>query len=128
LIQASFAGFSRALARPSAPRRKRSQKRGQSVVGPSRPAEKDFAMQPAIQQVIRALAEDGRAGAMNIAEHAVDSYLAGAVSEGDRALSRDILVRDLASLRGVAPHLAAFIGRVETYVAKLAPPSLSRAA
>lgn len=60
-------------------------------------------MQPAIQQVIRALAEDGRAGAINIAEHAVDSYLADAPSEGDRALSRDILVRDLASLRGVAP-------------------------
>ncbi|MGT2485911.1 hypothetical protein ACU4GA_07760 [Methylobacterium oryzae CBMB20] len=81
-------------------------------------------MQPAIQQVIRALAEDGRAGAINIAEHAVDSYLAGAPSEGDRALSRDILVRDLASLRGVAPHLAAFIGRVESYVAGLAQPSL----
>lgn len=84
-------------------------------------------MQPAIQQVIRALAEDGRAGAINIAEHAVDSYLADAPSEGDRALSRDILVRDLASLRGVA-HLAAFIGRVEAYVASLAQPSLSRAA
>ena len=85
-------------------------------------------MPPAIQQVIRALAEDGRAGAINIAEHAVDSYLADAPSEGDRALSRDILVRDLASLRGVAPHLAAFIGRVESYVASLAQPSLSRAA
>ncbi|MEG9526314.1 MAG: hypothetical protein MIL41_11185 [Hyphomicrobiales bacterium] len=85
-------------------------------------------MQPAIQQVIRALAEDGRAGAINIAEHAVDSYLAGATSEGDRVLSRDILVRDLASLRGVAPHLAAFIGRVESYVASLTQPSLSRAA
>ncbi|MGH1587063.1 hypothetical protein ACRBEV_00320 [Methylobacterium phyllosphaerae] len=85
-------------------------------------------MQPAIQQVIRALAEDGRAGAINIAEHAVDSYLADAPSAGDRALSRDILVRDLASLRGVAPHLAAFIGRVETYVSGLALPSLSRAA
>lgn len=85
-------------------------------------------MQPAIQQVIRALAEDGRAGALGIAEHAVESYLAGAPTEGDRALSRDILVRDLASLRGVAPHLAAFIGRVEAYVASLALPSLSRAA
>ncbi|MCJ2134821.1 hypothetical protein MKK69_12245 [Methylobacterium sp. J-026] len=85
-------------------------------------------MQPAIQQVIRALAEDGRAGAINIAEHAVESYLADAPSAGDRALSRDILVRDLASLRGVAPHLAGFIGRVEAYVAKLAPAPLSRAA
>jgi hypothetical protein len=85
-------------------------------------------MQPAIQQVIRALAEDGRAGALGIAEHAVDSYLAGAPSEGDRVLSRDILVRDLASLRGIAPHLAGFIGRVEAYVASLGRPSLSRAA
>lgn len=67
-------------------------------------------MQPAIQQVIRALAEDGRAGAINIAEHAVDSYLADAPSEGDRALSRDILVRDLASLRGVAISLPSSAG------------------
>ena len=85
-------------------------------------------MQPAIQQVIRALAEDGRAGAINIAEHAVSAYLADAPSDGDRALSRDILIRDLASLRGVAPHLAGFIGRVETYVASLPQTSLSRAA
>lgn len=85
-------------------------------------------MQPAIQQVIRALAEDGRAGAIQIAEHAVESYLAEAPSDGDRALSRDILIRDLASLRGVAPHLAGFIGRVETFVAGLARPALSRAA
>ncbi|MCJ2059061.1 hypothetical protein MKL09_21285, partial [Methylobacterium sp. J-048] len=42
---------------------------------------------------------------------------AGSPTEGDRALSRDILVRDLASLRGIAPHLAGFIGRVETFVA-----------
>jgi hypothetical protein len=90
--------------------------------------EKDFTMQPAIQQVIRALAEDGRAGAIGIAEHAVEAYLAGSPTEGDRALSRDILVRDLASLRGIAPHLAGFIGRVETFVANLAQPSLSRAA
>ncbi|MDP4026723.1 hypothetical protein Q8W71_29380 [Methylobacterium sp. NEAU 140] len=85
-------------------------------------------MQPAIQQVIRALAEDGRAGALGIAEHAVDAYLAGAPTAGDRALSLDILVRDLASLRGIAPHLAAFIGRVETYVAGLSQPALGRAA
>ncbi|MCJ2054722.1 hypothetical protein [Methylobacterium sp. J-070] len=85
-------------------------------------------MQPAIQQVIRALAEDGRVGAIGIAEHAVDSYLADAPSEGDRVLSRDILVRDLASLRGVAPHLAGFIGRVEAYLARSVPTALSRAA
>ncbi|MDN3571867.1 hypothetical protein [Methylobacterium longum] len=95
-------------------------------MGPHR--EKVAVMQPAIQQVIRALAEDGRAGAIGIAEHAVDSYLAGAPSDGDRVLSRDILVRDLASLRGIAPHLAGFIGRVETYVASLTHSSLSRAA
>ena len=44
----------------------------------------------------------------------------------DRTLSRDILIRDLASLRGVAPHLAGFIGRVETYVAGLTTVDLSR--
>jgi hypothetical protein len=85
-------------------------------------------MQPAIQQVIRALAEDGRAGAIGIAEHAVDAYLAGAPTEGDRALSLDILTRDLASLRGIAPHLAGFIGRVEAHVASLGQPALRRAA
>lgn len=85
-------------------------------------------MQPAIQQVIRALAEDGRLGAIGIAEHAVDAYLAGAPTEGDRALSLDILVRDLASLRGVAPHLADFIGKVEAYVATSCRPALPRAA
>ncbi|GJE40717.1 hypothetical protein [Methylobacterium persicinum] len=83
-------------------------------------------MQPAIQQVIRALAEDGRAGALGIAEHAVNAYLEGAPTAGDRTLSRDILIRDLASLRGVAPHLAGFIGRVETYVAGLTTVDLSR--
>jgi hypothetical protein len=91
-------------------------------------SEKDSEMQPAIQQVIRALAEDGRAGAINIAEHAVEAYLAEAPSDGDRALSRDILIRDLASLRGIAPHLAGFIGRVESHVAGLASTVLSRAA
>ncbi|WP_267356070.1 MULTISPECIES: hypothetical protein [unclassified Methylobacterium] len=93
-----------------------------------RSSDKDTVMQPAIQQVIKALAEDGRAGAIQIAEHAVSAYLADAPSEGDRVLSRDILIRDLASLRGIAPHLAGFIGRVEVYVASLAQPSLSRAA
>lgn len=82
-------------------------------------------MQPAIQQVIRALAEDGRAGAIGIAEHAVSAYLDAAPTAGDRALSLDILVRDLASLRGIAPHLAGFIGRVETYVARLAKTNLA---
>lgn len=85
-------------------------------------------MQPPIQQVIRALAEDGRAGAIGIAEHAVEAYLAGAPTEGDRALSRDILSRDLASLRGIAPHLAGFIGRVEAHLAGLARPPLRTAA
>lgn len=85
-------------------------------------------MQPAIQQVIRALAEDGRAGAMGIAEYAVNAHLEGASSVGDRALSLDILARDLASLRGIAPHLAGFIGRVEAYVAGLSRTELPRAA
>lgn len=85
-------------------------------------------MQPAIQQVIRALAEDGRAGAIGIAQHAVEAYLAGAPTEGDRLLSRDILNRDLASLRGIAPHLAGFIGRVETHLASLGAPALRDAA
>jgi hypothetical protein len=90
-------------------------------------------MQPAIQQVIRALAEDGRAGAIGIAEHAVTAYLDGATAIGERALSFDILTRDLASLRGIAPHLAGFIGRVEAYVAGLdradvVRPDLARAA
>jgi hypothetical protein len=85
-------------------------------------------MQPAIQQVIRALAEDGRAGALGIAEHAVNAHLDGARAIGDRALSLDILSRDLASLRGVAPHLAGFIGRVEAYVAGLDRTDLARAA
>lgn len=85
-------------------------------------------MQPAIQQVIRALAEDGRVGALGLAEHAVNAYLEGSPSAGDRALSLDILARDLASLRGIAPHLAAFIGRVETYVSGLARTDLPRAA
>lgn len=85
-------------------------------------------MQPPIQQVIRALAEDGRVGAIGIAEHAVEAYLAGAPTEGDRVLSRDILIRDLASLRGVAPHLAGFIGRVEAHLAGLAQPVLRDAA
>lgn len=85
-------------------------------------------MQPSIQQIIRALAEDGRAGAIGIAEHAVGAYLADAPTEGDRALSRDILIRDLASLRGVAPHLAGFIGRVEAHLARSAQPMLRDAA
>ena len=51
----------------------------------------------------------------------------GAVA-GDRALSLDILTRDLASLRGIAPHLAGFIGRVEAYVATLDRADLARAA
>ncbi|MCJ2011176.1 hypothetical protein [Methylobacterium sp. J-076] len=85
-------------------------------------------MQPAIQQVIRALAEDGRPGALGIAEHAVNAYLDGATLPGDRALSLDILSRDLASLRGIAPHLAGFINRVEAYVAGLARTDLPRAA
>ncbi len=85
-------------------------------------------MQPAIQQVIRALAEDGRAGALGIAEHAVNAYLDGDRSVGGRALSLDILSRDLASLRGIAPHLAGFIGRVEAYVAGLDRTDLARAA
>lgn len=85
-------------------------------------------MQPPIQQVIRALAEDGRAGALGIAEHAVNAHLDGARAIGDRALSLDILSRDLASLRGVAPHLAGFIGRVEAYVAGLDRADLARAA
>lgn len=85
-------------------------------------------MQPAIQQVIRALAEDGRAGAIGIAEHAVEAYLASAPTEGDRVLSSDILIRDLASLRGIAPHLAGFIGRVEAHLASLARPVLRTAA
>lgn len=85
-------------------------------------------MQPAIPQVIRALAEDGRAGAIDIARHAVEAHLAGAPTEGDRALSRDILSRDLASLRGVAPHLAGFVRRVEAHLASVAQPALRDAA
>ncbi len=76
-------------------------------------------MQPAIQHVIRALAEDGREGAQGIAEYAVETFAAACPTEGDRALALDILLRDLASLRGVAPHLAAFVGRVEAYVTRL---------
>ena len=85
-------------------------------------------MQPPIQQVIRALAEDGRSGAIGIAEHAVEAYLAGAPTEGDRALFRDILTRELASLRGIAPHLAGFVGRVEAHLAGHPRPALREAA
>ncbi|GJD59142.1 hypothetical protein [Methylobacterium dankookense] len=85
-------------------------------------------MQPPIQHVIRALAEDGRTGAMGLAEYAVDSFAATCPTEGDRALALDILLRDLASLRGVAPHLAAFVGRIETYVSRLRQAPLPQAA
>ncbi len=85
-------------------------------------------MQPPIQHVIRALAEDGRVGALGLAEYAVDTFAANCPSAGDRALALDILLRDLAGLRGVAPHLAAFVGRIEAYVVRLRQAPLPQAA
>lgn len=85
--------------------------------------------QPAIQQIVRALGEDGRAEALSIAIHAVETFVAAAPSEADRALSLDILSRDLASLRGVAPYLTGFIGKVEDHLVRLrVPASLAEAA
>jgi hypothetical protein len=85
-------------------------------------------MQPPIQTVIRALAEDGRTGALGLAEYAVDSFAAACPTAGDRALALDILLRDLASLRGVAPHLSAFVNRIESYVTRLRQTPLPQAA
>ncbi|GJE58623.1 hypothetical protein [Methylobacterium trifolii] len=75
--------------------------------------------QPAIHHVIRALGEDGRAGALGLAEHAVEMFLAAAPTQADRSLAHDILLRDLAGLRGVAPYLAGFVGKVEAHVGRL---------
>ena len=76
--------------------------------------------------MIRALAENGAPGAIDIAQHAVEVFLAAAPSDADRALSVDILLRDLASLRGVAPHITAFIGRIEMQLGRIRRDAVKR--
>ncbi|MGU3539739.1 hypothetical protein [Methylobacterium sp. A54F] len=83
---------------------------------------------PAIHQVIRALAEDGRVGAIGLAEHAVEAYAKGFGTAADQSVALDILLRDLARLQGVAPHLSGFIRRVETVIDRLHPSVAPRAA
>ena len=84
--------------------------------------------QPPIHLMIRALAENGAPGAIDIAQHAVEMFLAASPTDADRALAVDILLRDLASLRGVAPHITAFIGRIEMQLGRIRRDALKRPA
>lgn len=78
--------------------------------------------------MIRALAENGAPGAIDIAQHAVETVLAASPTDADRALAVDILLRDLASLRGVAPHISGFIGRIEMQLGRIRRDALRRPA
>ena len=84
--------------------------------------------QPPIHLMIRALAENGAPGAIDIAQHAVEMFLADSPTDADRAVAVDILLRDLASLRGVAPHISAFIGRIEMQLGRIRRDALKRPA
>lgn len=84
--------------------------------------------QPSIHHMIRALAENGGPGAIDVARHAVEVTLSEAPTDADRALAVDILLRDLASLRGIAPHISGFVGRIERQLGQVRRDALRRPA
>lgn len=65
---------------------------------------------------IRRLAATGQIGAIVIAEHVVDTHVAGFVNARERSVALDALLRDLARLRRREPKLDGFITEVEGYI------------
>ena len=68
---------------------------------------------------VRRLGGAPRAGAIVLAEQAVDRYVNGYTRTDDRGIALDILLRDFARLRFQAPELDAFISAVESYIDRL---------
>lgn len=62
------------------------------------------------------LAAAGQAGAIVLAEHVVDTHIAGFANADERSLALDALLRDLARLRRRDPQLDGFIAEVEAYI------------
>ncbi len=73
-------------------------------------------------RTIRALALSARPGAIVMAEHAVDTYLAPSRRSRDRQHALDALSGDLSRIGRDEPDLARFLGQVELYIVLLQRP------
>lgn len=65
---------------------------------------------------IRRLGSAPAIGAIVLAEHVIDTHVAGFAAMGERSVALDALLRDLARLRRREPGLDGFITEIEGYI------------